>query len=279
MISRAPKKPSKGESASPWKVLVSPLNWIAPRPADAIPAPTIEKTSAWLELDGMPFHQVSRSQTIAERSAAITSSCVASSGATIPLPTVVATAVPVSAPTTLSTAAISTATPGASTRVATEVAIALAVSWKPLMKSKPSPIATIRTRTTNAVSGMLQHDPFERVGDVLGAVRRVLQLLIELAPADRADQRGDVGRVVVEAGERVVEHVVGLVLQPVDVDGGPQHRVMLPGVLQLRDRLGDQLRLLGDDPRQQAGALGRLVDAVEPQPPARLLDVIDEVVA
>ena len=45
-----------------------------------------------------------------------------------PSDAVVATAVPVIAPTTLSTAAISTARPGESTRVATEVAMAFAVS-------------------------------------------------------------------------------------------------------------------------------------------------------
>jgi hypothetical protein len=46
----------------------------------------------------------------------------------MPLPTVLATAVPESAPATFRTAAISTARPGVSTRVATEVAIAFAVS-------------------------------------------------------------------------------------------------------------------------------------------------------
>ena len=57
----------------------------------------------------MPNHQVIRFQVIAAISAAITSSWVASSGEMIPLPTVVATAVPVRAPTTFSTDAISTA--------------------------------------------------------------------------------------------------------------------------------------------------------------------------
>ena len=44
----------------------------------------------------------------------------------MPLPTVVATAVPESAPRKFKTPAISTARPGESTRVATEVAMALA---------------------------------------------------------------------------------------------------------------------------------------------------------
>ena len=98
------------------------------QPAAATPAPTIEKMSAWLELEGMPKRQVTRSQAMADRSAAMTRSWVVTVGGTIPLPMVVATAVPVKAPKTLSTPAISTAVPGFRTRVATEVAMALAVS-------------------------------------------------------------------------------------------------------------------------------------------------------
>ena len=46
---------------------------------------------------------------------------------------VLATAVPAKAPMKLKAAAMRTASCGRSARVATEVAIALAVSWKPLM--------------------------------------------------------------------------------------------------------------------------------------------------
>jgi hypothetical protein len=50
----------------------------------------------------------------------------------------------------LNTAAQITATPGESTRVETTVAMELALSWKPLMKSKISATATIaRTYTTS----------------------------------------------------------------------------------------------------------------------------------
>ena len=76
----------------------------------------------------MANHQVKRFQVIAAMSAAATSCWVATAGGTIPLPTVVATAVPVNAPTTLRIAAMLTAWPGDSTRVATDVAMALAVS-------------------------------------------------------------------------------------------------------------------------------------------------------
>ena len=51
----------------------------------------------------------------------------------MPLPTVVATSVPRKAPTRFITAAISRAVRGARARVETEVAIALAASWNPLV--------------------------------------------------------------------------------------------------------------------------------------------------
>src|SRR5205085_8750963 len=111
----------------------------------------------------MPYRQVIRSQAIADSSAAMTRSWVAAVGGTIPLPTVEATAVPVKAPTILRAPAISTAVPGASTRVATEVAMALAVSWKPLMKSKTRAMATIRMSVSSAELGIFHHDPFQGV--------------------------------------------------------------------------------------------------------------------
>src|SRR5436305_12748813 len=114
---------------------------------------------------------------MAASSAEMTRSWVVSAGGTIPLPIVVATAVPVRAPTTLRTPAISTAVPGASTRVATEVAIALAVSWKPLMKSKTRAMATMSRSIRSAGLGILHHDPFQGIGDVLGAICRILQVL------------------------------------------------------------------------------------------------------
>src|SRR5579859_6132856 len=108
-------------------------------PALATPAPTRLKIRAWLELDGTPKYHVTRFHRIAATSAEMTSAWVDNSGGMMPLPTVVATAVPESAPAKLSTPAMRTARPGDSTRVATTVAIALAVSWNPLMKSKMTP--------------------------------------------------------------------------------------------------------------------------------------------
>ena len=64
----------------------------------------------------------------------------------IPFPTVFATAVPtVKAAAKLKNAAQTTAAIGLSTRVPTIVAIELAESWNPLMKSKTSATMTIAT--------------------------------------------------------------------------------------------------------------------------------------
>src|SRR5919199_2302518 len=168
ITTNAPAKPRNGENTRPWNVFSRPPNWMACQPELATPAPTIEKISAWLELDGSPRYQVSRFQMMAATRAEMTSDWVEISGGTMPLPTVVATAVPESAPRKLSTPAISTARPGDSTRVATDVAMALAVSWKPLMKSNVSPSAMIRTSSSRSSvtggmrgSGVLQGDVAE----------------------------------------------------------------------------------------------------------------------
>src|ERR687883_1935376 len=73
MTMNAPAKPRKGENTRPWKVFSKPPNWIACQPALATPAPTIEKISAWLELDGNPMYQVSRFQMMAAIRAEMTS--------------------------------------------------------------------------------------------------------------------------------------------------------------------------------------------------------------
>src|SRR4029079_1219477 len=203
----------------PLRTLLTPSKMIASVPAAAMPAPTIEKTSAWLELEGMPYHHVIRFQVIAAISDAATSSIVASSGGMMPLPTVEATAVPVSAPTTFMLAAISTARPGLRTRVATEVAIALAVSWKPLMKSNPTPSATMMISTIRPELGIFDQDAFERMPDVLALVGGTFEQCVNLAPAERLDDLRDLGYAVVQTGQGLVEGIVGLVLEPVQLEG------------------------------------------------------------
>jgi hypothetical protein len=60
--------------------------------------------------------------------------------------TVTATEIDKNAPTKFATADMATATLGLSASVAIDVAIALPVSWKPLVKSKPRAVTTTRTK-------------------------------------------------------------------------------------------------------------------------------------
>ena len=71
---------------------------------------------------------------------------------TMPLATVAATLSEMNAPTKLSTAAMLTATLGFRAPVAIVVAIAFAVSWKPLVKSKPRAATTTRATMMSPVT-------------------------------------------------------------------------------------------------------------------------------
>jgi hypothetical protein len=85
---------------------------------------------------------VARFQLIAPTRPPKTTVGVIASASTIPPATVAATSSEMNAPTKLSTAAIATATFGRSAPVAIVVAMALAVSWNPLVKSNPSAVTT-----------------------------------------------------------------------------------------------------------------------------------------
>ena len=98
-----------------------------------IVAPRRPPIRAWLLELGMPHSQVMRFQAIAPPSAAITMAEVVVASSTRPAPIVLATAVPANAPMKLKVVAIRIAWLGRRARVATDVAIAFAVSWKPLM--------------------------------------------------------------------------------------------------------------------------------------------------
>ena len=106
-------------------------------PAEAQAAPIRPPIRAWLLELGIARAHVIRFQAIAPSSAAARTMAPLLSTMlswTIPLPIVLATAVPnTRAPTKLADADRKIAYSGLSARVATEVAIALAVSWKPLM--------------------------------------------------------------------------------------------------------------------------------------------------
>ena len=93
-----------------------------------MPAPTMEKISAWLELEGMANRQVMRFQVIAEMSAAATSCCVGDLGRTIPLADRAGHGGAGQRADQVEHRRHTDRLTGERTRVATEVAMALAVS-------------------------------------------------------------------------------------------------------------------------------------------------------
>src|SRR5512136_308471 len=95
----------------------------------------------------MPNRQVTVLQITTVNTAAPTVCNPMTSGLTMSVPMVKATAVPVTnTPATFSTAAITTAWSGESTRVATTVAIALGASVKPLVNSAARTISSTMTK-------------------------------------------------------------------------------------------------------------------------------------
>ena len=107
-------------------------------------APTTPPMRAWLELEGIPAYQVVTFQMMAPASPAKMTGSVTRSWLTMPLAIVAATERDRNAPARFSTAATLTAVRGLKAPVAIEVAMALAVSWKPLVKSKASAVPTTR---------------------------------------------------------------------------------------------------------------------------------------
>src|SRR5678815_3233851 len=126
----------------------------------------------------------------------------------IPLPIVLATAVPMTkAATKLKNAAQSTAFWGERTRVETTVAMEFAASWKPLRKSKVSATRMMMTTTVKDVdkvgraSGVLDDDVAEDVGELLALVAGVLQPLVDLFPLQDLDRR-----LAASAAEEIGDH-------------------------------------------------------------------------
>src|ERR1700741_3351874 len=104
-------------------------------PDAATAEPMMPPIRAWLDDEGIPRRQVIRFQVMAPTSAAATTIWPSSPDGVVAIPEAIvfATAVPVSAPMKLAGAGIRIAWLGRSARVDTDVAIALAVSWNPLM--------------------------------------------------------------------------------------------------------------------------------------------------
>src|ERR1700722_1276965 len=118
-------------------------------PAAAIVEPMTPPISACDELDGIPNSQVSRFQMMPPASPANTTVSVTTPVSTRPLAIVAATVSDRNAPTKLRTPDSATATRGLRALVAIDVAMALPVSWKPLVKSKHRATMTTSTRTTS----------------------------------------------------------------------------------------------------------------------------------
>ena len=79
-----------------------------------------------------------------------------------------------------------TARRGGRARVPTVVATAFAVSWKPLVKSKVSATAIVRTRRKVCASGILDHDALEHVRHLLAAVEGVLKEYVQVLHVNKS---------------------------------------------------------------------------------------------
>src|SRR4029453_14410502 len=150
---------------------------------------------------------------------------------TMPWPIVWATAVPKrKTARKLKVAAQYTASRGVSTRVETTVAMAFAASWKPLIKSKTR-ATPIRTRPRGAaggggeswripvkssaagMSGVLEHDAFDKIGDIFAAIEGVFEEFVNLHPLDDIDR---VRALLEEPRHALPEDGIPLVFEPID---------------------------------------------------------------
>src|SRR5579871_109136 len=207
----------------------------------------------------------------------------------MPLPMVLATAVPrKKAATKLKNAAQITASLGESTRVETTVAMLLAASWKPLRKSKVSATRMVMTSSSipslmgwrsgekvadgKGASCALQDDGFEHVGGVFGLIGRNLQGLVELLNFDELD---GIFLMFEKVGDGLAGDAVGLVLEGVNFDTVFEDALMF---FQLGDGF-PQLLGLADDDLGELGGIGRhLLNVVHDQAVAGGIDEIEHVI-
>ena len=232
----------------------------------------------------MPYHQVSRFQAIAESSAATTSCCVASSGGDDPL-------------------ADGRGDGGAGQR-ADDVedgrhqhglagredargdgggdrvgGVVEAVDEVEGQRQGHDRSAMRTQQLWPSVLGILEEDAFERVGDVLGPVGGVFEQAVELAPAEARGSATGCRHAVVEGGEGLVEHVVGLVLGAVELQDVPRSSIGRLPACSGAGRPGDRLAPARSRMRaKRRGGLGGRAQPVEAEALADLLDVVDEVV-
>src|SRR3954453_12884986 len=123
-------------------------------------APMRPPKSACDELDGSPRYQVTRFHRMAPTSPAKMTTGLISFSSTSPPEMVLATCTDRHAPTRFRHAATATAVRGRKAPVAIDVAMALAVSWKPLVKSKTTAESPTAPRIGDA--SMDQRPPIDR---------------------------------------------------------------------------------------------------------------------
>src|SRR5512132_3354782 len=246
------------------------------KPALATPAAGNPPMIACEEEVGSPSHQVKRFQAMAPVSPANTTASLTTAGSTV-LPTVLATLVwNTKKAAKLKVAAQMTAIRGVSTRVETTVAIELAASWKPLVKSNTSASRTMAMTESRARSGMLDDDRLHGVGDVLEVVERLLQLLDDVLPDEHVAGRV-LGVEVVEVGPGPAVEAVALVLQLVDVDQVVAQRVLLEPA-QVADAVGGRPGRPVEQPGLLDHGLERFGHLVQDQHVGRGLDSVEHVV-
>src|SRR5829696_8446128 len=248
----------------------------APKPALATPAPAKPPMRACDEEVGRPSHQVRKFQLTAPTSPAKTTASLTTSGSTV-LPTVLATCVWKSRKAMkLNRAAQTTASRGVSTRVETTVAIELAASWKPLVKSNTSASTTMAMTEMRARSGMLDDHGLDRVGHVLQGVEGLLELLDDVLPDEQVAGRV-LGVEVVEVGPGPAVQLVALVLELVEVDQVGAQRLLLEPA-QVAQAVGGRPGRPVDQPGLLDHRVQRLGHLVQDQHVGRLLDGVEHVV-
>src|SRR5215217_5980899 len=276
-MSRNPRAiPSSGDRAMNRIVFSRLAAFRTLKPALATPAPANPPMRACDEEVGSPSHQVRKFQAMAPTSPAKTTASLTTSESTV-LPTVLATPVwNTKKAAKLKKAAQRTAIRGVSTRVETTVAIELAASWKPLVKSKTSASAMMAMTLSRTRSGMLDDDGLHRVGHVLEVVEGLLELLDDVLPHQQVAGRV-LGLEVVQVGPGPPVQPVALVLQLVDVDQVGAQRLLLEPA-QVADAVGGGPGGPVDQPGLLDDGLQRLGHLVQHQQIGRLLDRVQHII-
>src|SRR5258706_10227821 len=231
---------------------------------------------AWEELVGRPRMRVMVFQEMAPKSPASNTCWFTSSMCTMPLPMVLATAVPkTNAATKLKKAAQTTARKGVRTRVETTVAMELAASCQPFENSNARVTKTTMNRRVKLVigrSGAFEDDAFDDVGDVFALVDGGFDDFENLFPFDDLD---GILLFVEELGNEGTAEAVTVVLVAVDFDA------VLKGFLRCFQGADSNLNLSGrrnQDLDEIDGSVTDAVDAIEHKSAGSRVDQINHVV-